>query len=195
MKIAIIDYKAGNIKSVEAALQRLGCQTVLTKDISTIEAADKVIFPGVGHANAALDAIKAAGLDTLIPNLRQPVLGICLGMQMMCRHSEEGDTRCLGIFDTEVVKFRAVNNEKIPHMGWNQIHNLKSPLFEGIPEESFMYFVHSYMVPVFEHTAAACSYAQDFSAAIAKDNFYGCQFHPEKSGSTGLRILENFIKL
>ena len=195
MKIAIIDYKAGNIKSVEAALQRLGCETVLTKDIRTIETADKVIFPGVGHATATLDALKAANLDTLISNLRQPVLGICLGMQMMCRHSEEGDTPCLGIFDAEVVKFRPDNGEKIPHMGWNQIHNLKSPLFEGIPEDSFMYFVHSYMVPVFEHTAAACGYAQEFSAAIAKDNFYGCQFHPEKSGNIGLKILENFIKL
>ncbi|MBP5368109.1 MAG: imidazole glycerol phosphate synthase subunit HisH [Bacteroidales bacterium] len=195
MKIAIIDYKAGNIKSVEAALQRLGCETILTKDPQTISAADKVIFPGVGHANAALEALKAAGLDTLIPSLTQPVLGICLGMQMMCRRSEEGDTPCLGIFDAEVVKFRPEHGEKIPHMGWNQISQLKSPLFEGIPDGSFMYFVHSYMVPVFEHTAAKCGYAQDFSAAIARDNFYGCQFHPEKSGNTGLKILENFIKL
>ena len=195
MKIAIIDYKAGNIKSVEAALQRLGCETILTKDPQTISAADKVIFPGVGHANAALEALKAAGLDTLIPSLTQPVLGICLGMQMMCRRSEEGDTPCLGIFDAEVVKFRPEHGEKIPHMGWNQISQLKSPLFEGIPDGSFMYFVHSYMVPVFEHTAAKCGYAQDFSAAIARDNFYGCQFHPEKSGNIGLKILENFIKL
>ena len=195
MKIAIIDYKAGNIKSVEAALQRLGCETILTKDPQTISAADKVIFPGVGHANAALEALKAAGLDTLIPSLTQPVLGICLGMQMMCRRSEEGDTPCLDIFDAEVVKFRPEHGEKIPHMGWNQISQLKSPLFEGIPDGSFMYFVHSYMVPVFEHTAAKCGYAQDFSAAIARDNFYGCQFHPEKSGNTGLKILENFIKL
>ncbi|MBR6179410.1 MAG: imidazole glycerol phosphate synthase subunit HisH [Bacteroidales bacterium] len=195
MKIAIIDYKAGNIKSVEAALQRLGCETILTKDPQTISAADKVIFPGVGHANAALEALKAAGLDTLIPSLTQPVLGICLGMQMMCQRSEEGDTPCLGIFDTEVVKFRPEHGEKIPHMGWNQISQLKSPLFEGIPDGSFMYFVHSYMVPVFEHTAAKCGYARDFSAAIARDNFYGCQFHPEKSGNIGLKILENFIKL
>ena len=195
MKIAIIDYKAGNIKSVEAALQRLGCETILTKDPQTISAADKVIFPGVGHANAALEALKAAGLDTLIPSLTQPVLGICLGMQMMCRRSEEGDTPCLDIFDAEVVKFRPEHGEKIPHMGWNQISQLKSPLFEGIPDGSFMYFVHSYMVPVFEHTAAKCGYAQDFSAAIARDNFYGCQFHPEKSGNIGLKILENFIKL
>ncbi|MBP5502659.1 MAG: imidazole glycerol phosphate synthase subunit HisH [Bacteroidales bacterium] len=195
MKIAIIDYKAGNIKSVEAALKRFGCNTTLTKDPQIITAADKVVFPGVGHAGAALEALHAAGLDTLIPALKQPVLGICLGMQMMCRHSEEGDTPCLGIFDAEVVKFRPNNGEKIPHMGWNQISALKSPLFEGIPEGSFMYFVHSYMVPVFEHTAAQCGYAQDFSAAIARDNFYGCQFHPEKSGNIGLQILENFIKL
>ena len=195
MKIAIIDYKAGNIKSVEAALKRFGCDTILTKDPQIITAADKVVFPGVGHAGAALEALHAAGLDTLIPALKQPVLGICLGMQMMCRHSEEGDTPCLGIFDAEVVKFRPNNGEKIPHMGWNQIEDLKSPLFQGIPEGSFMYFVHSYMVPVFEHTAAKCGYAQDFSAAIARDNFYGCQFHPEKSGNIGLQILENFIKL
>ena len=195
MKIAIIDYKAGNIKSVEAALKRFGCDTILTKDPQIITAADKVVFPGVGHAGAALEALHAAGLDTLIPALKQPVLGICLGMQMMCRRSEEGDTPCLGIFDAEVVKFRPEHGEKIPHMGWNQISQLKSPLFEGIPDGSFMYFVHSYMVPVFEHTAAKCGYAQDFSAAIARDNFYGCQFHPEKSGNTGLKILENFIKL
>ena len=195
MKIAIIDYKAGNIKSVEAALKRFGCDTTLTRDPQIITSADKVVFPGVGHAGAALEALRAAGLDTLIPSLKQPVLGICLGMQMMCRRSEEGDTPCLGIFDAEVVKFRPDNGEKIPHMGWNQIENLKSPLFQGIPEGSFMYFVHSYMVPVFEHTAAKCGYAQDFSAAIARDNFYGCQFHPEKSGNTGLKILENFIKL
>ena len=195
MKIAIIDYKAGNIKSVEAALKRFGCDTILTKDPQIITAADKVVFPGVGHAGAALEALHAADLDTLIPALKQPVLGICLGMQMMCQRSEEGDTPCLGIFDTEVVKFRPEHGEKIPHMGWNQISQLKSPLFEGIPDGSFMYFVHSYMVPVFEHTAAKCGYAQDFSAAIARDNFYGCQFHPEKSGNIGLKILENFIKL
>ncbi|MCQ2974826.1 MAG: imidazole glycerol phosphate synthase subunit HisH [Bacteroidales bacterium] len=195
MKIAIIDYKAGNIKSVEAALQRLGCDTTLTKDIEIIKSADKVIFPGVGHASATLSALKAANLDKLIPELTQPVLGICLGMQMMCKYSEEGNTQGLGIFDVNVVKFQAVNNEKIPHMGWNQISSLKTPLFNDIPEKSYMYFVHSYMVPVFKDTAAECGYCQQFSASIARNNFYGCQFHPEKSGKFGLKILENFIKL
>lgn len=195
MKIAIIDYKAGNIKSVEAALQRLGCETILTKDKEIISAADKVIFPGVGNAGAAMEALKATGLDTFIPTLKQPVLGICLGMQLMCRHSQEEDTKGLGIFDTDVVKFVAPKGEKIPHMGWNDIYDLKTPLYKGIAERSFMYFVHSYMVPVFEHTAAKCDYSVQFSASIAKDNFYGCQFHPEKSGNVGQQILENFIKL
>lgn len=195
MNIAIIDYKAGNIKSVEAALQRLGCQTVLTKDHAVIQSADKVIFPGVGNAGAAMDALVGEGLDRLIPSLRQPVLGICLGMQLMCRHSEESDTKGLGIFDVDVVKFCAKAGEKIPHMGWNNVYSLRSALYEGIPEDSYMYFVHSYMVPVFEHTAARCGYCTEFSASIARDNFYGCQFHPEKSGKIGQLILENFIKL
>lgn len=195
VKIAIIDYKAGNIKSVEAALQRLGCETILTKDKEIISAADKVIFPGVGNAGAAMEALKATGLDTFIPTLRQPVLGICLGMQLMCRHSQEEDTKGLGIFDVDVIKFVAPKGEKIPHMGWNDIYDLKTPLYNGIADRSFMYFVHSYMVPVFEHTAAKCQYSVEFSASIAKDNFYGCQFHPEKSGNVGQQILENFIKL
>jgi len=195
VKIAIIDYKAGNIKSVEAALQRLGCETVLTKDKGIISSADKVIFPGVGNAGAAMEALRATELDAFIPTLRQPVLGICLGMQLMCRHSQEEDTKGLGIFDVDVVKFVAPHGEKIPHMGWNDIYGLRSQLYDNISENSFMYFVHSYMVPVFEHTAAKCQYSVEFSASIAKDNFYGCQFHPEKSGNVGQQILENFIKL
>ena len=156
MKIAIIDYKAGNIKSVEAALQQLGCQTVLTKSHDIIKSADKVIFPGVGNAGAAMEALRAEKLDALIPTLRQPVLGICLGMQLMCRHSEEEDADALGIFDVDVVKFDPTNGEKIPHMGWNQIYDLQTPLYQGIDNGSYMYFVHSYMVPIFDGTAAKC---------------------------------------
>jgi len=195
MKIAIIDYKAGNIKSVEAALQRLGCETSLTKDSEEIRSADKVVFPGVGNAGAAMQALQKEGLDRLIPALRQPVLGICLGMQLMCRFSEEENTKGLGIFGADVRRFVPSSGEKIPHMGWNNISSLKTPLFNGVCEDSFMYFVHSYAVPCFEHTAAKCFYAGEFSAALAKDNFYGTQFHPEKSGKTGLLILENFIRL
>lgn len=195
MKIAIIDYKAGNIKSVEAALQRFGCQTVLSKNHSEIQSADKVVFPGVGNAGAAMQALKASGLDLLIPTLKQPVLGICLGMQLMCKHSQEENTQGLGIFDVNVEKFNALNGEKIPHMGWNTIYNLDKTLFNNISENAYMYFVHSFCVPVFDYTAAACNYISEFSAAIHKDNFYGTQFHPEKSGTIGLKILENFIKL
>ncbi len=195
MKIAIIDYKAGNIKSVEAALQRLGCQTVLTKSHDIIKSADKVIFPGVGNAGAAMEALRAEKLDALIPTLRQPVLGICLGMQLMCRHSEEENTDALGIFDVDVVKFVPKNGEKIPQMGWNQIFGLRTPLYDGVSENSFVYFVHSYMVPVFDGTAAKCDYTVQFSASIAKNNFYGTQFHPEKSGVVGHKILENFLKI
>lgn len=195
MNIAIIDYKAGNIKSVEAALQRLGCNTVLTKNHNEILSADKVVFPGVGNAGAAMEALKSESLDTLIPQLKQPVLGICLGMQLMCAFSEEENTQGLGIFDVTVKKFLPKSGEKIPHMGWNNVFNLKTPLYQGVDENSFVYFVHSYMVPVFEFTAAECSYTEQFSASIAKNNFFGTQFHPEKSGNTGLKILENFIKL
>jgi len=195
VNIAIIDYKAGNVKSVEAALQRLNCQAYLTKDHEKILSADKVVFPGVGNAGAAMQALKKEGLDILIPKLKQPVLGICLGMQLMCRHSEEEDTPGLNIFDAEVKKFVPENGEKIPHMGWNNIFNLKMPLYQGVKENSYVYFVHSYMVPVFEYTAAECCYVKNFSASIAKNNFYGTQFHPEKSGSIGFKILENFIKL
>jgi len=195
VNIAIIDYKAGNIKSVEAALQRLGCKTVLTKNHNEILSADKVVFPGVGNAGAAMQALKNEGLDVLIPTLKQPVLGICLGMQLMCAFSEEENTQGLRIFDVTVKKFLPKAGEKIPHMGWNNVFNLKTPLYQGVAENSFVYFVHSYMVPVFEYTAAECSYAENFSASIAKNNFFGTQFHPEKSGNTGLKILENFIKL
>jgi glutamine amidotransferase len=195
VKIAIIDYKAGNIKSVEASLGRLGCKTLLTKNHEEIRSADKVVFPGVGNAGAALQALKKEKLDALIPELRQPVLGICLGMQMMCAFSEEENTPGLGIFNASVKRFVPKSGEKIPHMGWNEIFALKSPLFDSVPESSFMYFVHSFAVQEFEHTAAKCFYISNFSAAIAKDNFFGVQFHPEKSGTAGLKILENFIRL
>jgi len=195
MNIAIIDYKAGNIKSVEAALQSLGCKTILTGNSRIIQEADKVIFPGVGHAGTAMQALIAAGLDNTIKKLTQPVLGICLGMQLLCNSSTEGDTIGLGIFNQTVTRFIPQNSEKIPHMGWNQLYNNNSPLLYKVPDNSFVYFVHSYQVPVFEFTAATCLYTGPFSAAIAKNNFYGTQFHPEKSGNTGLQILKNFINL
>ncbi len=195
MKIAIIDYKAGNIRSVISAVENLGANPILTSDAQIIKNADKVIFPGVGNAKPAMEALISTGLDKVIVNLKQPVLGICLGMQLMCKKSEEGDTNGLGIFDVNVEKFIPKNNEKIPHMGWNNIYNLKSDIFSGVNNDSFMYFVHSYRVPVFEHSAAICNYIEEFSASIHKDNFYGCQFHPEKSAKSGLQILENFIKL
>ena len=195
MKIAVINYNTGNIKSFTAALERLDCETVLTSNHEQIISTDKVIFPGVGHAGAAMKALSATGLNKLIPSLSQPVLGICLGMQLMCGRNEEGNTDGLNIFDVPVLKFKAENAEKIPHMGWNNIFELKSNLFCDVPENSFAYFVHSYMIPVFEHTAAKCNYIKDFSASIHKNNFYGTQFHPEKSASAGIKILENFIKL
>ena len=195
MKIAIIDYKAGNIKSVEAALLRLGCQAFLTKEPQEIKSADKVVFPGVGNAGAAMQAIKNFGLDKVIPELKQPVLGICLGMQLMCSFSEEENTDGLKIFSAQVKRFVPKDAEKIPHMGWNEIFNLKTPLFEGIKDKSFVYFVHSYAVETFENTSAECFYINNFSASIAKDNFFGVQFHPEKSGQIGLKILENFVIL
>tara|TARA_B110000459_G_C16481964_1_gene434723 strand:- start:220 stop:801 length:582 start_codon:yes stop_codon:yes gene_type:complete len=193
MKIVLIDYGAGNVQSVKYALNRLGIEPSLTKDHDEIKSADKVIFPGVGSAKAAMEQLKASGLDALIPTLTQPVLGICVGMQLMCKHSEEGDVKCLGIIDSEVKKFKP--GLKIPHMGWNNISNLKSPLFQGLPTEHQVYFVHSYYVPVNEYTIATTDYSNDFSAAIKKDNFYAVQFHAEKSGDIGEQILKKFLAL
>jgi|TARA_B110000259_G_scaffold187000_1_gene239788 glutamine amidotransferase len=193
MKIVLIDYGAGNVQSVKYALNRLGIEPSLTKDHDEIKSADKVIFPGVGSAKAAMEQLKASGLDALIPTLTQPVLGICVGMQLMCKHSEEGDVQCLGIIDSEVKKFKP--GLKIPHMGWNNISNLKSPLFQGLPTEHQVYFVHSYYVPVNEYTIATTDYSNDFSAAIKKDNFYAVQFHAEKSGDIGEQILKKFLAL
>ena len=193
LKIVIINYGAGNIQSIKFAIQRLGYEAVLSDDAEEIKAADKVIFPGVGEASSAMEKLKSTGLDTLIPTLKQPVLGICLGMQLMCNSSEEGDTKGLGIFDVDVVKFD--NTVKVPQIGWNQIENLKSPLFEGINENEFMYLVHSFYVPLNNEAIATTEYGIKYASALKKNNFYGVQFHPEKSSKAGERILENFLKL
>lgn len=197
MEVAIIQYNAGNVCSVDYALRRLGVEPVLTADVERLQAADRVIFPGVGEAATTMRYLQASGLDLVIKNLKQPVLGICLGMQLLCRHSEEGDTDCLGIFDAEVKRFvPGCTGLKVPHMGWNTLTHTRSALFEGFTqeEETYVYFVHSFYVPVQEHTAAVTDYIHPFSAALQKDNFFATQFHPEKSGKTGERILQNFLK-
>jgi imidazole glycerol-phosphate synthase subunit HisH len=191
--IAIIDYKAGNITSVKNAVQRLGYEAVITADHSIIQHADKVIFPGVGEASSAMKQLRAHNLDALIISLRQPVLGICLGQQLLCAHSEEGDTECLGIFANSVKKFPPKGI--VPHTGWNSIYSLKTELFTEIEEYSDVYFVHSYYCELSEYTTATCNYLLQFSAAMGKDNFYATQFHPEKSGSIGEAILQNFLKI
>ena len=193
MKIAIINYGAGNIQSILFAIERLGYTAVLTNNPDEIQQADKVIFPGVGEASYAMQKLKESGLDSLIPNLKQPVLGICLGMQLMCNHSEEGNTNGLGIFDANVIRFS--NNVKVPQMGWNQIYNLKSSLFQGINDNEYMYLVHSYYVPNCKEAIATTNYDVEYASALQKDNFYGTQFHPEKSGDVGEQILANFLKL
>ncbi len=193
MNISIIDYGAGNVKSVQFALERLGYKGELTSDANEILQADKVIFPGVGEASTAMEALRLYGLDSLIPSLKQPVLGICLGMQLMCTRSEEGDTDCLDIFPTESLEFP--NTLKVPHVGWNTLTHLKSPLFKQIEPMVYTYFVHSFYVPVTKYTVAQTYYGLPFSAALVKDNFYACQFHPEKSSKTGEQILKNFLAL
>jgi glutamine amidotransferase len=196
MKVAIIKYNAGNIRSVLFALERIGCTAVVTDDTGEIEKADKVIFPGVGEASTAMKYLKRKQLDKLIISLKQPVLGICLGMQLMCKYSEENDTECLGIFDEEVVKFKVKNQKlKIPQIGWNSIYELKTDLFNKVPDESYCYFVHGYYVAKGIHTIALTDYVQAYSSALQKDNFYGVQFHPEKSAQTGEKILKNFLNL
>ena len=194
--IAIIKYNAGNIHSVVHALRREGVEPIVTDDKELIRRADKVIFPGVGEASTTMDYLKAHEMNSLIKSLTQPVLGICLGMQLMCKESEEGDAKCLGIFDVNVKKFQRTSFEdKIPHMGWNQITDLRSPLMEKVNDKGYVYFVHSYYVPVCEWTAARTDYILPFSASLHKDNFYATQFHPEKSGGTGERILKNFLDI
>jgi glutamine amidotransferase len=193
MKIVIINYGAGNIQSILFAIERLGYTAILTNNPAEIQQADKVIFPGVGEASYAMQKLKESGLDSLIPTLKQPVLGICLGMQLMCNHSEEGNTDGLGIFEANVIRFS--NNVKVPQMGWNQIYNLKSPLFEGINDNEYMYLVHSYYVPNCKEAIATTNYDVEYASALQKNNFYGTQFHPEKSGDVGEQILANFLKL
>ncbi len=197
MPIVIIKYNAGNIRSVKNALLRLGCNAVISDDPGVIRAADRVIFPGVGEASSTMQYLHQSGLATVIRNLRQPVLGICLGMQLMCRHSEEGDVDCLGIFDEPVLRFKLpeINNEhfKVPHMGWNTITTIKSPLFTPEQEGQHVYFVHSYFVPMGIDTASTTHYIHPFSSALQKDNFFATQFHPEKSGGVGEMILKNFL--
>ncbi|MEZ5008643.1 MAG: imidazole glycerol phosphate synthase subunit HisH [Chitinophagales bacterium] len=196
MKIAIVKYNAGNITSVDYALRRLGVEPIITDDEHELKSADKVIFPGVGEAKTTMQYLSDKKLDQLIVNLKQPVLGICLGLQLMCQHSQEGDTKCLGIFPIEVKKFQPTSKiVKVPHMGWNALRDLDSPLFKGIDEKSFVYFVHSYYAELSEYTIAECEYLKRFSAALHRDNFYATQFHPEKSADVGSKILENFIAL
>ena len=196
MKVAVVKYNAGNIRSVDYALKRLGVEAVITADKEELQSADKVIFPGVGEAETTMNHLKATGLDELIKNLRQPVFGICLGMQLMCRYSEEGEVDCLNIFDVNVKRFVPQKHEdKVPHMGWNTIGKTNSKLFEGFTEEEFVYFVHSFYVPTCDFTAATTDYIHPVSAALHKDNFYATQFHPEKSGKTGEKILTNFLNL
>ena len=199
MNIVIIKYNAGNIESVNNALNRLSVNAEITADPDKIRQADKVIFPGVGEASTTMNYLRKHQLDKLIVSLKQPVLGICLGLQLMCSHSEEGDTECLGIFDEKVKRFIPATEKeyvtKVPHMGWNSISGLKSNLFTTTQENQYVYFVHSFYAGLGEHTAATCNYIVPFSAALQKDNFYATQFHPEKSGSVGAEILKNFLNL
>ena len=192
--IAILQYNSGNIKSVQVALERLGQTAVITSDPEIITMADKLIIPGVGEAGSAMEHLKERGLDRVIVSLKQPVLGICLGLQLMCRYSEEGDTECLGIFDTSVKRFPA--GAKVPHMGWNDFVSLgEDPILKGINPADDVYYVHSYYAGINEYTTAVCDYGVPFSAAMRRDNFFATQFHPEKSAGTGARILANFLGL
>ena len=194
MKTVIIKYNAGNVPSVMYALDRIGVSYLWTDDEAEIRTADKVIFPGVGEASTAMAYLREKGLDQVIPSLKQPVLGTCVGMQLMCRYSEENDTTCMGIFDLDVKRFDS-SAFKVPHVGWNNIYNLKTELTTGLKENSYVYFVHSYFAELSPYTVAQCNYVQPFSAMLHKDNFYAAQFHTEISGKEGQTILENFLKL
>ena len=201
MNVAIIKYNAGNVQSVLYAMKRLGIDAIVTDDYEEIMSAGKVIFPGVGHAFSAMEYLKSKELDKLIVSLKQPVLGICLGLQLLCNNSEEGNTKCLGIFDASVKRFEEKTSLeksgqfKIPHIGWNSIYSLSSPLLNGIKENSFVYYVHSYYAEIAPETIATTDYIHPFSAAMQKDNFYGVQFHAEKSASVGVQIISNFLKI
>lgn len=196
MNISIIKYNAGNVQSVLFALERIGINAVVTDNISILKSSDKVIFPGVGEASSAMKYLKEKNLDDVIINLKQPVLGICLGMQLMCRYSEEGNTNCLGIFDSSVKLFSAdLKSTKVPQIGWNTIYDLNTNLYHNIKENEYMYFVHSYFAEISEHTIAKTNYGLEYSSSLQNNNFYGVQFHPEKSSDAGQQLLENFIKL
>lgn len=196
MNTVIIQYNAGNIQSVLYALERLGVNATVTDNVEAIQAADKVIFPGVGEASTAMQYLKERSLDHVIKNLKQPVFGICLGMQLMCTYSEENDTNCLGIFEEQVKLFKPTDATiKVPQIGWNTISGLKSDLFNGISEDSFTYFVHGYYASLGDHTIAVTNHVQSYSSALHKDNFYGVQFHPEKSAKVGEQIIQNFLNL
>ena len=193
MKVVIVKYNAGNIYSVQLALRRLGQESLVSDDIETIKSADKVIFPGVGEARSAMTYLKKKGIAKIFPELKQPVLGICLGLQLMCQYSEENDTRCLGIFNIAVKKFPSI--EKVPHMGWNTINKVKGNLFNKVQNQSFVYFVHSYYAELSEFSCAITEYILPFSAAIQKGNFFAVQFHPERSSTVGEQILKNFLTI
>ena len=195
MDLVIVKYNAGNIQSVLYALERIGIAAEVTDDKEKIQQADKVIFPGVGEASTAMNYLRERNLDQLLISLKQPVLGICLGMQLMCSSSEEGDTTCMGIFEEKVKKFIKVDDFKVPQIGWNDIYDLKTPLFNGISEHSYVYLVHSYYASLGEHTIATTDYISPYSTALHRDNFFGVQFHPEKSAEVGSVLLKNFIEL
>lgn len=203
MKVSIVKYNAGNVQSVLFALERIGISATVTDDKEVLISSDKVIFPGVGEASSAMKYLKEKNLDTVIVNLNQPVLGICLGMQLMCSYSEEGNTNCLGIFDNKIRRFlspfeggaQRAGDVKVPQIGWNAIYGLKTNLYQNIKENEYMYFVHSYYAELSEYTIAKTNYGIEYSSSLQKDNFYAAQFHPEKSSDTGQQLLENFIKL